>query len=311
MGLNRLVALVALVTLIVLVVFVAIPRRLEPFESGVDVVYTWVDSSDGEWRSQLDSYAKRMPTEFEAFAARYPMTKNPWEEISVSIESVRTYLPWVSRIYVVTQRPHRVPIAGVTHVFHDEIFPDPSVLPVFSSHAIETCLHRIPGLSERFIYLNDDTYITKPMEVSDFFKGGLPIARIYDAHKISSKSYKDTKYNVHNSAILRMSEVFGDSVWVPIHQATPLTKSIMANAEDEYRSVWEATRTNRFRVPTNIVPVYLALNLAIRKDKVARIQRDRVTHIYADDPSKVRVRTHLACFNNLKDSKGLRKYVLG
>ena len=35
--------------------------------------------------------------------------------------------------------------------------------------AIETNLHRIPGLSEKFIYLNDDVSFTNPVCLDDFW----------------------------------------------------------------------------------------------------------------------------------------------
>ena len=47
-------------------------------------------------------------------------------------------------------------------------------LPTFSSHPIELNLHRIKDLSEKFVYFNDDTFITRPMEEEDFFRNGLP-----------------------------------------------------------------------------------------------------------------------------------------
>src|SRR5699024_9004422 len=47
-------------------------------------------------------------------------------------------------------------------------------LPTFSSHPIELNLHRIDGLSERFVYFNDDVFLTKEVEKEDFFKNGLP-----------------------------------------------------------------------------------------------------------------------------------------
>ena len=43
-------------------------------------------------------------------------------------------------------------------VTHEDIFPNHSHLPVFSSPAIEAHLHRIPGLSKKFIYFNDDVF---------------------------------------------------------------------------------------------------------------------------------------------------------
>ena len=45
---------------------------------------------------------------------------------------------------------------------HSEIFPDTGDLPTFNSHAIEACLHRIPDLSENFLYFNDDVFLGRP-----------------------------------------------------------------------------------------------------------------------------------------------------
>ena len=35
-------------------------------------------------------------------------------------------------------------------------------------------MHRIRGLSEQFVYFNDDTFIINKMEPEDFFRNGLP-----------------------------------------------------------------------------------------------------------------------------------------
>lgn len=52
---------------------------------------------------------------------------------------------------------------GIKYVFHDQFIPK-KYLPTFSSTVIETFLHYIPGLSENFIYMNDDVYINRPMK---------------------------------------------------------------------------------------------------------------------------------------------------
>lgn len=44
-----------------------------------------------------------------------------------------------------------------------------SHLPTFSSPAIETHLHRIPGLSEKFLYFNDDTMLGSQVWPDDWF----------------------------------------------------------------------------------------------------------------------------------------------
>ena len=51
----------------------------------------------------------------------------------------------------------------VREVTHKEIFANPDHLPTFSSPAIEINMHRIPGLSNRFIYSNDDFFLMRPI----------------------------------------------------------------------------------------------------------------------------------------------------
>lgn len=53
--------------------------------------------------------------------------------------------------------------------FSQDIFQNESHLPTFSSPAIETHIHRIPGLSQKFIYLNDDVMFGKDVWPDDFY----------------------------------------------------------------------------------------------------------------------------------------------
>ena len=43
---------------------------------------------------------------------------------------------------------------------HREII-EQEYLPTFNSHVIEANLHKIPNLSEHFIYFNDDVFVAK------------------------------------------------------------------------------------------------------------------------------------------------------
>jgi len=54
-------------------------------------------------------------------------------------------------------------------ITHSEIFRKKSDLPSFNSNAIEVALHRIPGLSRRFLYFNDDFMLTKNVTITDFW----------------------------------------------------------------------------------------------------------------------------------------------
>ena len=50
-----------------------------------------------------------------------------------------------------------------------ELFKNKSHLPSFSSPAIESHIHEIPGLSDKFLYLNDDVMFGKDVWPDDFF----------------------------------------------------------------------------------------------------------------------------------------------
>jgi hypothetical protein len=292
---------------IILIVILSKNTKDTFIDEPIDAVYTWVDSTDPEWKKLKEKHLSAFKNETDNTNFRWTNTPNPWDEISISIESVRTYLPWVRNIYVVTHRPQKIPseIAEqfrVIHVHHDEIFPDPRMLPVFSSHAIETCIHRIPGLAEKFIYFNDDTYITDYMQESDFFNGRAPIARAYGRY-----TYKTDipKGNLHNSVFLETSKYLGEFLRAPIHQAQALTKGIMQDAEDEFMKPWESTRRNKFRTETNIIPVYIAVALAIKNTKSTIDFSKTIKDLYSEDINSVKTikGIHMACFNSLKASE--------
>lgn len=95
------------------------------------------------------------------------------EELRYSLRSVERHAPWVRHIFIVTngQIPSWLNLDNprVSVVTHQDIFLNHSHLPSFSSPAIETHIHRIPGLSQKFIYLNDDVMFGKDVWPDDFY----------------------------------------------------------------------------------------------------------------------------------------------
>ena len=84
-----------------------------------------------------------------------------------------SYMNIFRNVYLVTngQIPHWLNLDNdrIKIITHDEIFKVKSDLPSFSSAAIESNLHRIPGLSENFLYLNDDILLNQPISIHDFY----------------------------------------------------------------------------------------------------------------------------------------------
>ncbi|KAM9328718.1 N-acetylglucosamine-1-phosphotransferase subunits alpha/beta isoform 2-T2 [Pholidichthys leucotaenia] len=95
------------------------------------------------------------------------------EELRYSLRSVERHAPWVRHIFIVTngQIPSWLNLDNprVSVITHQDIFLNSSHLPTFSSPAIETHIHRIPGLSQKFIYLNDDVMFGKDVWPDDFY----------------------------------------------------------------------------------------------------------------------------------------------
>lgn len=94
-------------------------------------------------------------------------------ELKYSLRSVEQYAPWVRNIFIVTngQVPSWLNLEHprIRLVTHQEIFLNKSHLPTFSSPAIETHIHRIPGLSRKFIYMNDDVFFGLKVWPDDFY----------------------------------------------------------------------------------------------------------------------------------------------
>ncbi|XP_069620379.1 N-acetylglucosamine-1-phosphotransferase subunits alpha/beta isoform X2 [Ranitomeya imitator] len=95
------------------------------------------------------------------------------EELRYSLRSIEKHAPWVRHVFIVTngQIPSWLNLDNprVTIVSHQDIFLNTSHLPTFSSPAIESHIHRIPGLSQKFIYMNDDVMFGTHVWPDDFF----------------------------------------------------------------------------------------------------------------------------------------------
>ncbi|XP_033222982.1 N-acetylglucosamine-1-phosphotransferase subunits alpha/beta [Belonocnema kinseyi] len=132
----------------------------------IDVVYTWVNGSDPAFLQNLE---KHVPiVDINSAVSRF----SDKDELRYSLRSLEMYAPWVRHVYIVTngQIPSWLDMdnSRVTVVTHDDIFIDKSDLPTFSSPAIESHIHRISGLSDKFLYFNDDVMLGAEVWPEDF-----------------------------------------------------------------------------------------------------------------------------------------------
>lgn len=147
--------------------------HLRVLQEPVDIVYTWVDGSDTEWRARMCASRDSLDlstTEPSSLSESRFISR---DELKYSLRSIEYYASWARRIFIVTdgQVPPWLDVdhPKITVVDHREIFSDPNLLPVFNSHAIESQLHHIPGLADRYLYLNDDCFFLRPTDPELFF----------------------------------------------------------------------------------------------------------------------------------------------
>lgn len=138
---------------------------------GIDFVVPWVDDQDEAWRERRSRYRPDSGSDIQA--ARY----RDWGLLRYQFRGFEKFSPWVRKIWFVTDC--RVP--AWLNAAHPKLeIVDPNSLlpadcvPTFNINAIELNIHRIPGLSEQFVYFNDDMYLLRTTGETDFFLRGLP-----------------------------------------------------------------------------------------------------------------------------------------
>lgn len=140
----------------------------------IDFVITWVDMNDPKWKQDFAKYSGKIDnSKNEVSEARF----RDYGLLKYWFRGVDKFAPWVRKIHFVTcgQKPEWL---DITHpklnlVNHEDYIPN-EFLPVFNSSLIEIYLHKIPGISDNFVYFNDDDFIIKPLQQTRFFKNNLP-----------------------------------------------------------------------------------------------------------------------------------------
>ena len=244
----------------------------------IDFVITWVDPSDPQWQQQKSKYKPDKGA--DESSKRY----RDWDNLKYWFRGIEQNAPWVNKIYFVTYG-HVPKWLNLKHpklqiVKHTDFIPK-EYLPTFNSNSIELNLFRIKGLSEKFVFFNDDFFLINRTEPTDFFKHGEPcgaaclnvntpsgdimdgiiannIAIINQHFKLRSVvgrniskwlNLKNKQYLYGNFALLPYGNFAGIR---PEHLPASIVKST-------YKKLWQlepekfhATCLNKFRSPTDI-----------------------------------------------------------
>lgn len=163
----------------------------------IDFVITWVDMNDPKWQAQFSKYSNnKNNTKNGVSKARF----RDHGLLKYWFRGVDKFAPWVRKIHFVTdgQKPEWLDENNpkIHLVYHEDFIPS-QFLPTYNSVVIERYLHKIPGLTEHFVYFNDDFYIINNVGKERFFKDGLPCdIAVFDYNPSWSQWYRRIKNNI-------------------------------------------------------------------------------------------------------------------
>lgn len=252
----------------------------------IDIVIAWVDGSDpllAKKRRSFQQQAKDVHSDAVVetrFADR--------GEIYYCIASVLRYAPFANRIWIISdaQRPRYLDAffrAGLCDqdfiqvVDHSTVFRGfEDFLPTFSAKSIETVMWRIPGLSEHFVYLNDDFFFNSRLSPEFLFREGKPVLRGRRTRPRTARlGNKFRRFfgaaDPQKSSDPPSFRVGQELAWNPAgprakylrigHHPHPLRRSTFEQFYSGHPDILTQQFKNRFRSSVHYAPVTLANNL--------------------------------------------------
>lgn len=219
----------------------------------VDIVYLWCDGNDPKFQKQrmaaLEATGKTLDKDSTS-NFRFIDT----DELKYSLRSVEKFAPWIRNIYIVTfeQVPKWLDInhSKIKVIDHKDIIPA-RYLPTFNSVAIEVFLPMIAGLSEHFLFANDDMFFWGKVGKEFFFnESGAPICRVI---KRNAKNVHSLYGKVIDNSYRLILEKFGKSLmYWPHHGIDSYRKSDFLECINYFKEDFERTASHKFREMSDV-----------------------------------------------------------
>lgn len=274
----------------------------------IDIVYLWVDGNDAAWRAKRRAATQKLSVAAVRDMALYGNVEGRFrdnDELRFSLRALEAFFPNHGHVYVVTdgQAPAWLrPSAGLTVVDHRDLIPA-NKLPTFDSGNIESYIHRIPNLSERYFYLNDDVFFGAPVCVDDWFWAGGVYVAWSDDPVVTDEPLRQDATSLENACRLsnqwlanKFTEATHPMEWdlhvAPQYQHTfrtfahaprPMLRSLLYELEAQAPELFSRVRSTVFRAwdkPTIVSDFVLRWALAYG---VAKVREYAHLHVSTGD----------------------------
>ncbi|MGE4609838.1 MAG: Stealth CR1 domain-containing protein [Paracoccaceae bacterium] len=276
-----------------------------PTNIKIDAVITWVNGDDPKHRAKREKFtdkAKSIPA--GAKSTRF----SSLGEIVFCILSIAKYASFINKIYIVTD--NQIPsifdalnehfpeqVDKIKIVDHKVIFQGyEDHLPTFNSLSIESLLHRIPNLSENYIYFNDDFFLVRSCNEGDWFDGGKTIlygkmlSKIYGVTDNILSAIKDVLKIPHSER--RISSKTGQRITAHLagftgaffnnsHSPLAVQKSTLEVFFSKNPNILDSNISYRFRSSEQIIPITLSNHLDLVNGTAKIGKKNRLVYAQA------------------------------
>lgn len=261
-------------------------RASEPFfDRPIDVVITWVDDSDPQWRAARDAVLAQRTGGSSVRDASTDARFRTLGELRYVLRGIEQFMPWVRDVVLVTSGqapPEWLDTDAVRVVAHAD-FMAATALPTFNSHAIESALWRIEGLAEHFIYFNDDVLVTRAVRPNDFFSpAGWPRVCLTTLPVPGEPGLPTDSAAITGARNVRRmlaSSGLGEARRLIAHTPNPQRRVLHEQLSRDYPGQIHRTEHAPFRTSADIAPIFAHTWFALL---TARAEEVFMTHRYVE-----------------------------
>lgn len=228
----------------------------------VDLVISYVNNNDEIWKKAFVDYC----VQINARQLIGKMASNRYGGVSwinYQLKLVKKNMPFIRKVFLLVSNIEQIKGLelndNVEIVLHKNFIPF-RFLPTFNSTTIEMYLPFIKGISEYFIYANDDMLPTRLLKESDFFDNEkIKMNYIVEETIAITSQFKLQCLNVYKDILDNVKKEKVNKLVRPYHTMTPMIKSHSIECFNTISKQIEK-RVTRFRNDRNynqyIYPIY-------------------------------------------------------
>lgn len=223
----------------------------------IDLVFPYVNSSDVIWQQTYKKYCEDNNVPPNLLGTEAERFRDWGDLLRFKFRAIAKNLPWINNIYFIVQSESQVPEwldkSKVRIITHKDFIPE-RYLPTYNSTTIEMFLWNIPGLSEQFIYSNDDIFAINSCSEDDFYScSGLPKVHLYLKDKVSINAFRKTLINGQEmiNKDFPSIKIPEDKYYRTDHLMVPLLKSTVEQVWKKHR-IEICNNISAFRTNKNV-----------------------------------------------------------